>query len=334
MKNLVIRLVLLLAGAVFALLIMEGLLHMCPAYSFDAMAWAPPNNSGQDWQVCRYSEILGYELNPKTVPGLNSFGMRCREYPLVKPAGTCRILLLGDSITETGNWSRYVEDELNRNGKYEILNAAVRGWGLFQYHAYAKFKSKRLNPDILLIGFCLNDMHAADLVQLMAKDPGDNNTLIYTIKADDPQSSAVVSLKANQFLFLHSYLYRFLFKNYLSREYLKALNRKQGDSALAKVSEMKKLFNGKMLGIVFPYLKPLNEYTPQEKEEYEYTIKTLDEAHVDYLDLTQYFNTYGRDIVKFRRSENDKVHFNEEAKKIKAGIISKWLKGEIGKIYQ
>lgn len=333
MRNFVFKSILLLFGLIIGILLAECILRLDPSCSIEAMAKIHPNNSGRNWESCRFSNTLGYELDPRSESGINSFGMMDKEYPLVKPKDTFRILLLGDSITQDSGWSRGIEEELNKRGKYEVLNAAVMGWGLFQYHSYVRHKSGRLNPDLLLLGLCLNDAGSADFVQLMTKDPASENTMLYTIKGDNLAEGSAISLKINKFLFERSYIYRFIFKNYLYGKYLRDARKKlkySEDSAAVKLSEMRDIFAGKVLVVVFPYLKPLNEYDLGEIQEYNQTTAALKEAHIDYIDLTAQFNKYGKGITKYRRSKDDKVHYNEEGNRLIADIVGKWLKVRLG----
>lgn len=90
----------------------------------------------------RHREII-YELKPNSNTYFklerfttNSQGLRDREYPLTKPPGTFRVVVLGDSVTmPTGialedAWHSRLERRLSRESReleYEFLNFGVGG---------------------------------------------------------------------------------------------------------------------------------------------------------------------------------------------------------------
>ncbi len=97
----------------------------------------------------------------------NSMGLRDREYSISKPAKTFRILVLGDSIT-AGNgisnlhkiYSKVLEQNLQKhysNKKIEVLNFGVGGYHTLQEIELLRVKGLQYQPDLIVIGFCLND---------------------------------------------------------------------------------------------------------------------------------------------------------------------------------
>ncbi len=98
----------------------------------------------------------------------NSRGLRDREYALTKPAGVTRIVILGDSFT--WGWGvddnkSYVEilESLLKNT--EVLNLGVTAFQTQQEFEYLKLEGMGHNPDIVIIGFCLNDIFRSDFPQ-------------------------------------------------------------------------------------------------------------------------------------------------------------------------
>jgi hypothetical protein len=85
-----------------------------------------------------------------------------REHRLEKDKDTYRILVLGDSITEHNWYVEKLEDKLNNsnpklNYKFELWNGAAMGYQVNQCAAYLEYKGLRYDPDMVIIGFCLND---------------------------------------------------------------------------------------------------------------------------------------------------------------------------------
>lgn len=79
---------------------------------------------------------------------VNSLGMRAPDYPLEKPAGKFRILMLGDSTLWGGSYvdqdqlyARILDrklDEHTGGDHVEVLNMGVNGWGPFHERGYVE----------------------------------------------------------------------------------------------------------------------------------------------------------------------------------------------------
>jgi len=114
-----------------------------------------------------HSDFLQYNYQPNVVhasdPGkkvTNSFGMFDREYTREKPAGTRRLVLIGDSISvgEFGNnFETMLEDRLNRDNRtatvknFEVLNLAVEGYKITQLVGVAWQRAPMFEPDVYLV---------------------------------------------------------------------------------------------------------------------------------------------------------------------------------------
>ena len=118
--------------------------------------------------------VLGQRLSPNYdgwfagVPAhTNSLGFRdTREYSLAKPRGAFRILVLGDSVT-FGHGALYetsypylLEQRLREwrpEVKWEVWNLGVPGYNTAQELAYLEEVADRYSPDLVIVGFFLND---------------------------------------------------------------------------------------------------------------------------------------------------------------------------------
>jgi len=99
---------------------------------------------------------------------INSFGLRDHEFAIPKPANTVRILTVGDSVTFgygvrlEDTYPKVLEQLLNQtadNGAhYEVLNGAALGGSLSDYLHFLHLRAEQIQPDIVLVGFCLNDV--------------------------------------------------------------------------------------------------------------------------------------------------------------------------------
>jgi hypothetical protein len=111
--------------------------------------------------------ILNHGLTRQdVVMKINSLGFRDEEIPLKKPEGELRVLVLGDSIT----WGDYLQAEdvyVERIEHYleqalpertvQVINAGVGDIGLKEEIGILEEKGLSVEPDIVLIGFYMND---------------------------------------------------------------------------------------------------------------------------------------------------------------------------------
>jgi lysophospholipase L1-like esterase len=108
-----------------------------------------------------HARIMGAEVS------INDRGLRDdRAITPVKPAATTRILMLGDSVTfgfgvplaETA--SRRLQEQLNAGSpvpRFEVLDSGVGNYNTAMEVAYYLKDGRRLNPDIAILNFFVND---------------------------------------------------------------------------------------------------------------------------------------------------------------------------------
>ena len=87
-----------------------------------------------------------------------------REFAYAKPAGTLRILALGDSHTQgyevrqESTFSAIAESYLNGRGRRsEVINAGVSGFGTAEELAFLEAEGYKYQPDVVVLGFYAND---------------------------------------------------------------------------------------------------------------------------------------------------------------------------------
>lgn len=98
--------------------------------------------------------------------GTNAYGMRGPERGPEKARGVRRALFLGDSVVfglalaDEATLPVQLEHELASGGsaRVEVLNAAVCGWSTWQELRYLQAEGERWQPDLVLLGFVLNDV--------------------------------------------------------------------------------------------------------------------------------------------------------------------------------
>jgi lysophospholipase L1-like esterase len=139
---------------------------------------APIETPDAEWRtlVHRRSEVPGllYELVPNVkqdVRGMrietNALGLRGPETTREKPAGVVRIAALGDSVTfgygvaGSEAWPAVLGQLLNERAagrrRYEVLNFGTSGYSTRDEAAVLEHKALAMEPDLVLVGYFLND---------------------------------------------------------------------------------------------------------------------------------------------------------------------------------
>jgi lysophospholipase L1-like esterase len=94
---------------------------------------------------------------PKSRPGINTYGFEGLEPARPKPAGTYRIVFLGNTCTSSG-FTAIVELILRETRpEVECLNFALPGYSSYQGAVIARSFLADLEPDLLIVSFGWND---------------------------------------------------------------------------------------------------------------------------------------------------------------------------------
>jgi len=119
---------------------------------------------------------LGWRLRPSAqdawdgVPvTVNAKGLRGPELDYARRPGTARILYLGDSVTvgyglpsHADSYPYLTAERLQRTGgrPIETVNGAVNGYSTWQEVGWLEREGIRYQPDLVVLGFVLNDVAA------------------------------------------------------------------------------------------------------------------------------------------------------------------------------
>jgi lysophospholipase L1-like esterase len=131
-------------------------------YLFEALLYAtdPRRTLPKDGMFGAMHYTWGHEVRN------NRFGFRDREFVEPKPANTCRIMVLGDSLTWGAGLSpeeRYTnlaEAKLRHQfpgRSIEVLNFSISGGPTETEAAILRQHIGHTQPDQIVVGFCLND---------------------------------------------------------------------------------------------------------------------------------------------------------------------------------
>src|SRR5438046_2553911 len=108
-----------------------------------------------DFQALDLDEKLFWRL-PRSTAGVNSLGFLGREPMIPKPAGTRRVLFLGDSVAQQG-YPGMAELQLNlrrpRRSRFDCVTLAVAGYSSHQGRVLADLHGRRLDPDLVVVCF-------------------------------------------------------------------------------------------------------------------------------------------------------------------------------------
>lgn len=155
------------------LLIFESLLRLV---SFIGAVDLPRERTIRDlW--AREGWIVDKDLNWALLPNhtsmrggvpctTNSHGLRDQEIPLDKPAGTYRILVIGDStvlgfsVSFEKTFPELLEAMLNEESdstRFDVVNAGVPGYSIYNCFVYLKRDGIRFDPDLIILETNFND---------------------------------------------------------------------------------------------------------------------------------------------------------------------------------
>jgi tetratricopeptide (TPR) repeat protein len=161
------RFLLLTASSVLGLLLIEGAVRMMKLVPPVQALWVDDEDA---IYIRSTNAILSHVIRPggelhhaNGRATANSFGLRDRERDLPKPAGTRRIVVLGDSVVEgithlpddktlTRQWESLYPDQ-----KTEVLNLGTAGYCTLAEIELLEQKGLQFKPDIVVLVFVIND---------------------------------------------------------------------------------------------------------------------------------------------------------------------------------
>lgn len=286
------------------------------------------------WPWLQPSALLGYEHIPNfnsygNAGKINSLGLVGKEHKLYKETRVFRILILGDSIAEQGWSCEFIENRLNNNAsslkhkynKFEVWNTGVTNYDVRRYLIYLKYNGLKYHPDMAVIFFCLNDFNLNTNIYYRTKD----GTRGYCFSISEISKIYPV----NYFLMKNSYLYRFLIlriNGYLLGKKNKDtafLPEENGKYYLKLIKDICQAQKIPLFVVIFPYLKPLSEYTDGEKYEYQTIRKVTKELKISFLDLHTALPE--KELFSLRNIKKDHIHPNQKGHLLIGSLIYNYL---------
>jgi len=121
----------------------------------------------------------GIETDGKSYVAVHYPDDRLRKFSFRKPAGTFRVVAMGDSLTEEWNipgftnYTDFLQTALERElpgRKIEVLPLGVGGYNTWQEMHFYRGSYQGLETDVLILQYCVND---ADVMLLKKRSPNE-----------------------------------------------------------------------------------------------------------------------------------------------------------------
>ncbi|HWS56683.1 MAG TPA: SGNH/GDSL hydrolase family protein, partial [Pyrinomonadaceae bacterium] len=164
MRKLLLRLLVPVVAVLLLLLLLEVALRGYGAARSLVAGEEPPQAPPVPLHVVSGEPFL-YGLNPEH-PDISPQGTRDEEVTVPKPAGTFRVLVLGDSLAYGASvpagrtFPNRLEALLRERGRpsAEVVNAAVSGYGPYNELHYYLTRGREFGADVVVVAFCMNDV--------------------------------------------------------------------------------------------------------------------------------------------------------------------------------
>ncbi len=98
---------------------------------------------------------------------INSKGLRCADFPLKKPEGETRLLIIGDSVTlgygvtEDQAYPQMLQKYLCErlpDASFRVINGGVNAYSTREELMFLRKRGIGFEPDMVIVGFVLNDV--------------------------------------------------------------------------------------------------------------------------------------------------------------------------------
>jgi lysophospholipase L1-like esterase len=175
-KSVLQNIVFLLVIIIICFILAEGILQAVENLGQEGLIF-----EGENLHIESDNIYLQYTLNPNATLKkgnvtytVNKDGYRDEIYTLAKPKNTFRIIVLGDSITfgslvqENDRYTEVLESALNEYStglNYEVINFGVSGYSPTNEVAFLEEIGLDYEPDLIIIGYALNDAVSRDNVE-------------------------------------------------------------------------------------------------------------------------------------------------------------------------
>lgn len=317
-KNIIINILLSLVSIIITFLFIEMILRVSFVfhhYVYDESSWINPDNGVviSDNFKLRW-ESSGFNINKDKIFNYEN------EFPLEKENNTYRIAVLGDSITAGSHvgWKKSYPNLLSEKlktsteFKTEVINFGVLGYNVFQYEEQLKTKVLQTNPDMIIIGFYMNDFYYTPVIL-----EDDGKTVLET---NFFQNHPILDSRLFWKLYEKSYFVKFIYHKltdiFIFSKYSDILNthailfelREKGYNSLKNIKKITENNKIKLVIVLFPNLNKKENY--KEISVYKESIIFCKEQNITYIDILEIYDS--NDPLSLRAEEKDVAHPNEK----------------------
>ncbi len=307
-----------------------------------------------DLPLWEWDEKLHYKHRPNSVKHwesfgnkkivINEYGLHDDSFPIKKRKKELRILNLGDSITmghgvtRDETYSKFLEiilsDSLDNYQTIQAINTGVQGYSTFQELEVLN-RSLKFDPDIVTIGFCLNDVTEPFVVNKELGGIGldyhrvtqaPNKLLSFFLNETGfgrlVQELRIRKLDANQMKIAELYDVKKMITKQVDSTYQVQWNFTLAE--LNKIYSVCKMKDIPVVLLIFPFTFQLNNTDIQWPQELlkQDAIKN----QVKYIDFVKTFeNKINNDTTKIAKYYLDEDHYTVEGHKVVAQELSKVL---------
>jgi hypothetical protein len=267
---------------------------------------------------------------------INSLGMRGPEIEETKTSGTFRVLAIGDSFTfgigvrDEDTFVRRLEKQLNAQNtpgvKYEVLNTGIEGYNTRDEIITLEHRWLKLQPDLVLITFYLNDAYAdftflnrGEAQGVGAEKP--KNLAQYSYVFDYAQHALHVRRESRRIKEFYQRQFFSKADEFLDNPGATDVDWTHSKRALERAVALSKQHNFKLALVIFPELYSLNEQYPF-KAIHRHVERTCKELGIPCYDLLQAFNGHRDKDLWVHPADH---HPNEVAHGIAAETIFNFL---------
>lgn len=199
---------------------------------------------------------------------LNSDNMRDREFPVDKPDNTIRIAGVGDSYTfgsgikdVNNTYLKVLERMLNSRAsgeKYEVLNFGIPGKDTQDELEIIRGKVLKYEPDIIMIGYLLNDLKNVDTNLRLPKKHLTVIPFLGFWLSNIFYSYTILEIKVNKALI--NLGFRESTEEITLKEFESEVNKEYNAKLLEEIGAIAKERDIKVVLIIFPIIYKLDNY--------------------------------------------------------------------------
>jgi len=259
---------------------------------------------------------------------LNEQGYRDLDFNIEKQK--TRIVILGDSFTYGSGvknpnnlYPKLLEKRLNGEGyNVEILNFGKPSLGTKEELEVLKQDALNYNPDIVIIGYVLNDFENVERENLVSQEQGNKFISFWLRDLSYTYFFLEVGFK-NMF---SSLSYSKSYSSRLISSFNSPENQEINEKYFEEFKSLSEENNFTPIIVIFPWFYHLDDYPFNEA--HQIVTRMSEENQIEFLDLLDYYKSHlAKDLIV---NPNDE-HPNELANKIAADQIYTLLKEKLNK---